>query len=991
MSREEQRDRRLAALGRWARQHTRSGARGRGARAASAGTAAAARRRDPLRTTTPRHHSLHPAMSAPAQRSPSRLAADAGVLPSISPQRGVHTAQLPGRADAASRPSTNKFWGLPDENDINACAYRVATPLQLSYAAPLSYDSDVAKAALLNRQRRATVRRMVLEREMDLLADAVAEWHSVTRQRKLEGERFARVSQILGAALGHPLSDAFLEWMDLVAHLKHMREKLTRFAQWLLMRDTALCFCRWQVLWAGCTDTRPVRVHGLRSVDYRRERTSRMQMDMFLRSDRGRNYLIALSNADGDLFYETCRQQALDLETLGEYTPEELADEHGPKMPFHKASGLYNRVKAMLHPTYFRIDTVLEYNPMTRMFLAQMEPLIEEFREMRRNGEHPLGKTAAELRVEAQLKKAQDDVDAQERMKRMALEGVGFNQMRVDARIKPHPSSQEALKTHQVPGTDMPEDAGWARGYVFEFPDRLVGDLDLQEVWVDLVLPEDSSAFVFICNADKVTGKPLHRSNVLKGRGMDEQQYRFQMSENNTCMVSNHHAVMVHITARHVPSRFLFWKEFRRVRKMNNILTIMPVECPKTLATKDSDKQLSMQFVFGKHAGQEELEPDPAKRMAAAAATPATTETPLTPQSRPETGRPETGGPAASAEATAEDDPNYHEKRKALQSSKSVRFYNEGEEGQEGDRSQKQAKDRQLSKLRRHHKFRYSKSKLARSSYFQGSRNMAKDMTTQRHANYGIAFNPRHNEFWLMEDFPSPWIICMDFMGRVLRKIKNFNDISPNCMTMDSQGNLYTSDCQYTFHKFRHERFWDPAYRLEADRMVRMWELRDISVCTPILAKNSRACGVAIDSKNEDILYAAFTKGPILLVHTTKAEVIGRIDPDPPFKCVTSICCCSDALVVGDSHQIKVFDLHGEQVSVLGQLYNDPCLLWTGLELYVGERRSTVWHCYQPKVAKGIELSRQHEKCIRWVYPLCPLFCIACCANFSRRSKKTSK
>ena len=50
---EEKRDRRLAALSRWARQHTRSGARGRGARAASAGTAAAARRRDPLRTTTP--------------------------------------------------------------------------------------------------------------------------------------------------------------------------------------------------------------------------------------------------------------------------------------------------------------------------------------------------------------------------------------------------------------------------------------------------------------------------------------------------------------------------------------------------------------------------------------------------------------------------------------------------------------------------------------------------------------------------------------------------------------------------------------------------------------------------------------------------------------------------------------------------------------------------------------------------------------------------
>jgi hypothetical protein len=247
---------------------------------------------------------------------------------------------------------SNKLWGLPAENDINACAYRIATPLQLSYCAPLSYDSEVAKEALRNRQRRATVRRMVLAREMDLLANTVAEWHGVTQQRKLEDARFARISQILGGALGHPLSDSFLEWNDLVAHLKYMREKLTRFAWWLKMRDKALYFCRWQVLWAGCTDNRPVRVHGLRCTDYHRERTSRMQMDFFLRSDRGRNYLISMANADGDLFFETCRQQAIDLETLGEYTPEELADEHGPKMPVHKASGLYHRVQAMLHPTY---------------------------------------------------------------------------------------------------------------------------------------------------------------------------------------------------------------------------------------------------------------------------------------------------------------------------------------------------------------------------------------------------------------------------------------------------------------------------------------------------------------------------------------------------------------------------------------------------------------------------------------------------------------
>jgi hypothetical protein len=294
-----------------------------------------------------------------------------------------------------------------------------------------------------------------------------------------------------------------------------------------------------------------------------------------------------------------------------------------------------------------------------------------------------------------------------------------------------------------------------------------------------------------------------------------------------------------------------------------------------------------------------------------------------------------------------------------------VRFYNEEDEGKEIDRSQKLAKDRQLSKLRRQQRLSSKKTKLGRTPYFQGSRKMAKDMTTQHHANYGVAFNPKLNEFWLMEDFPSPWIICMDFMGRELRKIQNCNNVSPMCMTMDSQGHLYTSDGNYSFQAFRHERYWDRAYRVDTDRMVRLWEFRDISVCAPILAKDSRACGVAIDCKNEHILYAAFTKGPILLIHTTKAEMIGRIDPEPPFKCVTNICCCSDALVVGDSHQIKVFDMKGEQVSVIGQLYNDPCLLWTGLELYVGEKRSTVWHCYSPQVAKGIELSRQYEKCLR--------------------------
>ena len=230
-----------------------------------------------------------------------------------------------------------------------------------------------------------------------------------------------------------------------------------------------------------------------------------------------------------------------------------------------------------------------------------------------------------------------------------------------------------------------------------------------------------------------------------------------------------------------------------------------------------------------------------------------------------------------------------------------------------------------------------------------------------------------------MEDFPSIWLVCLDFKGKATERVQNFQErdklLSPNCMTIDSQGNVYTSDSDFTFSKFRHDRYFDHAYQRSTDRMTRMWEFRDVSIGASLQAQNSRACGVAVDCRNEDILYAAFSKGPILLIHTTDAKLIGKINPDPPFKCVSSMCCCSDVLVVGDSHQIKIFDMEGSQISVLGQLYNDPCLIWTGLELYVGERRSTVWHCYQSKAAHGIELSRQHEKCLRYTtWQLC-LFC----------------
>jgi hypothetical protein len=907
---------------------------------------------------------------------------DAGKLPTISPNRGVHSTP------DATGPQTG---GLPallsnasfDDNDINACAYRIATPLQLSYCEPLAYDSEIGKAMLKNRERRAMIRRKVRDHEIELLLDVMFGWRFVKGQRVLQEARFARIRQILGDVMGHPLKDPCCEWADLTKYLQTLREKLTKYARWMMLQGKAKFFCRWQIVWAGCCDTRQVRVLGLRREDYSKPRMNRETMDKFFSTNRGRNYLVSLGNATADAFVAACRQECIDLETLGEYTAEQL---ERCNIASHLASGLYNKVQAMLRPTYFRIEVVLQDNPTTQMFLAQLEPLIEEFREMRKKGEHPLGASSQQLVEENHMRKMQQEAEEKETAALEALNpGVAYNQIRVDTRCKISPTSVELIRTSQVAGTDMPEDPDWARGYVLEFPDRMVGELDLHEVWVDLVLPEGASAFVFVADRSNPTGKPLHRSNLVKGMGMDEQQYRFDMNQKRTCEISCNHAVMVHITARHVPSKYLYWNAhtlIQSVRQLNSILTIRPVECPKSLVMTDSKKQLSIQFVFGRVTGQEELDPSSKHRAARSPLTPSFSqrgaETPLTPQtgetggrSRPETGRLGTADRMIRrwervTVATGHDDlQELHEARKMLQTSKSVRFINTEDEtgacGASGREGGVFKNDSKLNERKRGGK----KTALSRKRQFHGTRDMRKDMTMQLQATFACCFNPKYNEFWVNFDFPSPVITCMDFNGKATHRVNHSQGFSPNCMTMDTLGNLYASDGAFSFFKFGHERYWDMPYNVWAHRMTRLWEFREIHFKRLNTHESSFACGVAIDATNEDILYAAFSKGPIIMIHTKKAENIGRIDPDPPFQCVSSMCCCSNALVVGDSHQIKIFDLQGNQVSVLGQLYNDPCLLWTGLELYVAEKRSTVWHCYSAKSAEGIELSRQHEKVYR--------------------------
>ena len=1009
-------------------------------------------------------------------------------LPSISPGR---PAQAGGKISSeqggwervrsvvstkaferAESTATNKQWAamLVGADDINACAYRVATPLALTYSAPIAYESEIGRRALDNRKRRATVRRMALAYETGLLADVLSAWFAVAKQGALASAKFDRVRAIFGHAFGNPLAPFWEAWAHQVQHFKLVRSKLGNFARWLFVRELAAPFCKWQILWAGCADTRPLRTHALRMVDYQRERTERFQMDKFMASTRGRAYLLGCYNMAEEMFFESCRQQCLDLETLGEYTVEELQSKKGAGLLDFQAQGLYNKVQVLLQPNHGRIESILNFNPVCHVFLTSLAPLIEEFREMVRRGEHPMGKTSEEMRAEIHLQKVKKDYGDLADARGLALETCGHHQVLVDCRIKLSEHSKECPHKLQIPAQDLPSAPGWARGYVLEFPDRMIGDLDLQEVWVDLLLPDDAAAFIFVADSKEQTGRPLYRStNTEKGKGMVEMQYRFHMP--SPCAVSSHHAIMVHVTARNVPSRYLHWKDFRQIRKMNELLTVRPVECPKDLKINPSDKHLSMQLAFKKIAGQEELEVDKVRRrtwLRESESTPLTPQTGETDRSksdagtnsrpgtnRPRTGtgsrqgtggskagtdkpgtgrlgvgRPDTGGvwfaddgvekdpgslenghnaldmqtslpfPMKKANASKElfafaphsqnesfdtassplhftnrqDADELHEQRKGLQSSKSVRFYNEEQEQGASTRPDS-SEGRQRGKAKELGKDKHGviggrrssrkKTQLSRTRYFHGSRNMSRDMRTVVHANCACVFNPVFNEFWVMEDFPSPWIVAMDYEGRVLRRIENFQDFSPNCMTIDLVGNLYASDNDFSFFKFSHHRFFDGVARVSTDRLTRQWEFRNTELQRKLVERNTRASGVAIDAKNPEILYCAFNKGPILMINSTGGGLLGQIEPDPPFVCVSSLCCCSDVLVVGDSHQVKVFDLRGHQISVLGQLYTYPCLVWTGLDLYVGEKGSFSWHCYQPKVASGVELSRQHERVFR--------------------------
>jgi hypothetical protein len=179
----------------------------------------------------------------------------------------------------------------------------------------------------------------------------------------------------------------------------------------------------------------------------------------------------------------------------------------------------------------------------------------------------------------------------------------------------------------------------------------------------------------------------------------------------------------------------------------------------------DSKKQLSIQFVFGRVTGQEELDPSSKHRAARSPLTPSFSqrgaETPLTPQtgetggrSRPETGRLGTADRMIRrwervTVATGHDDlQELHEARKMLQTSKSVRFINTEDEtgacGASGREGGVFKNDSKLNERKRGGK----KTALSRKRQFHGTRDMRKDMTMQLQATFACCFNPKYNEFW---------------------------------------------------------------------------------------------------------------------------------------------------------------------------------------------------------------------------------------------------
>ena len=173
-------------------------------------------------------------------------------------------------------------------------------------------------------------------------------------------------------------------------------------------------------------------------------------MDKFIRSNRGKKFLVSIAQAVGDQFFESCRQESMDLETLGMFTAEQLSDESIAGMPMHLALGLYNKVQALLHRNDYRIETVLAYNAMTQIFLSQLEPLIEEFREMVAVGHHPLGPTAEEARAARERQQIQKDLDDLENARNLDFEEELKYQVRVDARVKISPESEDCVRTQLV-------------------------------------------------------------------------------------------------------------------------------------------------------------------------------------------------------------------------------------------------------------------------------------------------------------------------------------------------------------------------------------------------------------------------------------------------------------------------------------------------------------------------------------------------------------
>ncbi|KAJ1488578.1 hypothetical protein T484DRAFT_3614293 [Baffinella frigidus] len=188
----------------------------------------------------------------------------------------------------------------------------------------------------------------------------------------------------------------------------------------------------------------------------------------------------------------------------------------------------------------------------------------------------------------------------------------------------------------------------------------------------------------------------------------------------------------------------------------------------------------------------------------------------------------------------------------------------------------------------------------------------------------------------------------MDATGRERRRFEN--KLTCHRISIDSLGNFYGCDHLTSFFKFTHGKS-----QVNADACMRVWYSRD----NQANMEGKKACGISIHARNPRICYACYSTGPLVVLDSRTGRLVTRVTPFPPLVCAVSMVCASDALVVADTHCIKLYSFTGKGLAIVDSAFNDPSLLWAGSDLFIGERGSRLWACYGSEEADEVEKAHQ--------------------------------